>query len=169
MKKWLMLAVVLLLLAACNNKEKEAVPNESAVGFQLAGDEVVEAENIPKDEQDSILAAFNEYIESFNAKDIDRYISTLSKNPQGFNVDEDVEAARQAFEQYDISRKANDVTIVKFDEEEAQVFANLDIQMTEIETNAELESSGRQVTVFAKEEDDWKVTSVYYIGDESAQ
>ncbi len=39
--------------------------------------------------------------------------------------------------------------------------------MTEIKTNTELTSSGRQVTVFVKEDGAWKVTSVYYIGNES--
>lgn len=37
----------------------------------------------------------------------------------------------------------------------------------QIETNVEHESAGRQVTVFVKEDDDWKVTSVFYIGDDS--
>ncbi|RHW39945.1 nuclear transport factor 2 family protein [Lysinibacillus yapensis] len=175
MNKWIMLVAALFLLSACNDKdeantnEQQVASNESTVGFEITGDEVVEAPDIPKEEQAAIVAAFNEYIDSFNSKDIDRYVETLSKHPQGFNVEEDVEAAKQAFEQYDIARSATDVTIVKYDEEEAQVFANLDIHMTEIETNAELASSGRQVTVFVKEDNDWKVTSVYYIGDESAQ
>ncbi|MDN4492188.1 nuclear transport factor 2 family protein [Ureibacillus aquaedulcis] len=186
MKKWLMLALALFVLTACNNTEDNKTEDsnsedptastqetetetETEVGFEAVGSEIEQAANVPKEEQVAILAAFDEYIAAFNAKDIDRYVQTLSKNPKGFEYEEDVNAAKQAFAQYDIERTATDTTIVKYSEEEAQVFANLDIQMTEIETNAALASSGRQVTVFAKEDDAWKVTSVYYIGNDAAQ
>ena len=177
MKKWLMLALALFMLTACNNTEDSKTENtpaateesEGAVGFEVLGEDVEEAENIPEEEQKAILAAFDEYIAAFNAKDIDRYIQTLSKNPKGFEYEDDINAAKQAFAEYDIERTAADTTIVKYSEEEAQVFANLDIQMTEIETDVEVASSGRQVTVFVKEDDAWKVTSVYYIGNDSAE
>lgn len=176
MKKWLLLVLAAFMLSACSDKEEvktESIAEDSkevgSVGFEVLGDEIEEAENIPEQEQESILSAFDEYIAAFNAKDIDRYIETLSKNPQGFEYDDDIEMAKNAFAQYNIERKASDKTIVKYNENEAQVFANLDIEMTEIETNAELSSSGRQVTVFVKEEGAWKVTSVYYIGDESQE
>jgi len=177
MKKWLMLALALFLLTACNNTEDSKTEDtsanksesENAVGFEVLGNDIEEATNVPEDEQKAILAAFDEYISAFNEADIDRYIQTLSKNPKGFEYEEDVEAAKQAFKQYDINRTATDTTIVKYSEKEAQVFANLDIQMTELETNVELASSGRQVTVFVKEDGTWKVTSVYYIGNDSTQ
>ncbi|RUL54176.1 nuclear transport factor 2 family protein [Lysinibacillus antri] len=171
MKKWLMLVVAALMLTACGDKEEtkkeETTKDETLVGFELTGDEVEEAPDVPKEDEEQIIAAFNEYIDSFNAKDIDRYTQTLSKNPQGFEYEEDVAAAKNAFAQYNIERTPSDVTIVKYSEDEAQVFSNLEIQMTEIETNAELTSSGRQVTVFTNENGGWKVTSVYYIGNDS--
>lgn len=175
MKKWLILALTVFMLAACNNKEESNTVNsvdnneESTVGFEALGDEIEEATDVPKDAEKQILAAFDEYIAAFNSKDIDRYINTLSKNPQGFNVDEDIEVAKNVFAQYDIDRTASDVTIVKYSDDEAQVYANLQIKMTEIKTNTDLNSSGRQVTVFANEDGDWKVTSVYYIGNESQE
>ena len=51
------------------------------------------------------------------------------------------------------------------------VFQNQSVSITsendrkKIETGAELAGVGRQVTVFVKE-DDWKVSSIYYIGNE---
>lgn len=177
MKKWLMLALALFCLTACNNTDDSknedisaaTEESEDTVGFEVLGDSIEEATNVPDEEKEAIFAAFDEYIAAFNAKDIDRYIQTLSKNPKGFEYEEDVNAAKQAFAQYDIERTPKDTTIVKYSKDEAQVFANLDIEMTEIETNAELTSSGRQVTVFVKEDGAWKVTSVYYIGNDSAQ
>ncbi|PYF07605.1 nuclear transport factor 2 family protein [Ureibacillus chungkukjangi] len=179
MKKWLMLAMALFCLTACNNTDDDSKntedlmaateESETEVGFEVLGDEIEEATNIPQEEQDAILAAFDEYIASFNAKDIDRYVETLSKNPKGFEFEDDVNTAKQVFAEYNVKRTPADTTIVKYSEDEAQVYANMTIEMTEIETNAELASSGRQVTVFVKEEGTWKVTSVYYIGSESAQ
>lgn len=173
MKKWLILVLALFMLAACNNKEEtnektvSESANENTVGFEVLGDKIEKAADIPEKEEKQIIEAFNEYIAAFNEKDIDRYTKTLSKNPQGFEYDEDIKAAKTAFGQYNIKRTPSDITIVKYSEEEAQVYANLDIKMTEIKTNTELASSGRQVTVFVKEDGKWKVTSVYYIGNES--
>lgn len=69
------------------------------------------------------------------------------------------------FNQYDVKRTAEDITIVKYSGEEAQVFSNLKTETKEIDTGAELSGVGRQVTVF-KKEDSRKVSSIYYIGSE---
>ena len=170
MKKWFLMALALFMLTACNDKNDVSLNEKDeveSIGFEVLDEKIQRAENIPIDEESAIIAAFNEYIEAFNAKDLDRYVETLSKNPQGFELDEDIETVQTAFNQYDIVRIPSDTTIVKYSEEEAQVFANLNIEMTEIETKAEYESNGRQVTVFVKEDGSWKVTSVYYIGNES--
>lgn len=175
MKKWLMLALALFVLTACNNTEDSKTEDLAAsteetaneIGFEVLGDDIEQATNVPENEQTAILAAFDEYIAAFNAKDIDRYTQTLSKNR--YEYEEEVNYAKQAFAQYDIVRTATDTTIVKYKEDEAQVFANLDTEMTEIETNATSTNSGRQVTVFVKEKDAWKVTSIYYIGNNSGQ
>ena len=54
---------------------------------------------------------------------------------------------------------------MKYSEDEAQVFSNLKTETKELETGAEMSGVGRQVTVFVKE-DQWKVSSIYYIGNE---
>lgn len=69
------------------------------------------------------------------------------------------------FNQYDVKRTAEDITIVKYSDDEAQVFSNLTTETKEIDTGAELSGVGRQVTVL-KKEDGWKVSSIYYIGSE---
>ena len=38
--------------------------------------------------------------------------------------------------------------------------------MKQLSTGLETKPSGRQVTVFTKDDGDWKVASVYYIGDD---
>ena len=65
-----------------------------------------------------------------------------------------------------MNRQAKDVTVVKYNETEANVFANLSVNLVEKETESEHSSDGRQITVFTKENNVWKVSSVYYIGNE---
>lgn len=175
MKKWWLAVMAVLVLAACGDteqgkedgteKDAEQIIEEGTVGFEVMGDSIEEAANVPAEEKEKILAAFNEYIEAFNAEDLDRYAQTTSKHAKGFDYDLDLEEAKKAFNMYAINRQAEDVTIVKYDDKEAQVFSNLKVDMTEEETDTQVSSTGRQVTVFVKEEADWKVSSVYYIGE----
>ncbi len=173
MKKWLLALVTALALAACGDtdtadntaKTNEEIIEEGTVGFEVLGESIEEASGVPREEKEKILAAFNEYIESFNVEDIDRYAQTTSKQAKGFDYELDLQEAQKVFDSYAINRQAEDVTIVKYNEKEAQVFTNLKIEMTEEDTNTEVSSQGRQVTVFVKEDDAWKVSSVYYIGE----
>lgn len=151
------------------SKEIEQVKEqgEQHIGFEMNGYEIQKAENVPSEEGKVILEAFDEYINALNEEKIDRYMETISKNPEGFKYDEEQVFASEIFEQFDIIRQVDNVTITKYTEEEAQVFANMKMHSLQLETNVEHESTGRQVTVFVKEDGDWKVTSVYYIENDN--
>lgn len=142
--------------------------DENKVGFNLAGGSIEEAENVPAEEKELLIQSFDTYIHAFNNQDIDEYMGTLSEKPKSFNLDEEREYIESVFEQYELSREAKDVTIVKFDEQtgEAQVFANLVTKMKQKSTGLETSRDGRQVTVFTKESGEWKVNSVYYMEDQ---
>ena len=172
MKKWLVTVMVMFMLAACGDNEKQTSPediqktiDDGTVGFEILGDSIQEAANVPEEEKGQILSAFDEYIAAFNEKDLERYKQIISKNAKGFKYDEDVQAVSEVFTQYDVNRTAEDVTIVKYSKDEAQVFSNLKTDTKELKTGAEMSGVGRQVTVFVKE-DQWKVSSIYYIGNE---
>lgn len=172
MKKWLLLPVLFLILTGCNNESNETEKDtieENNVGFEMTGENVKEAQNIPEKEKEKILSAFEEYIDAFNAEDIERYKNTLSQNAEGFNYQEDVKEVQKAFEKYNIKKTPSDVTVVKYSEKEAQVFSKIVTDMTETASNKNLSTSGRQVTVFVKENDDWKVSSIFYIGDQTSE
>ena len=85
MKKWLLALVTALVLAACGDtdtaedtaKTSEEIIEEGTVGFEVLGESIEEASGVPAEEKEKILAAFNEYIEAFNAEDIDRYAKRL--------------------------------------------------------------------------------------------
>ncbi|MCG7344312.1 nuclear transport factor 2 family protein [Sporosarcina sp. ACRSL] len=190
MKKILVFSLLIsvLMIGACSKKEDTSsnhgsvndgeVPSEfgsidhgvdeSKVGFNLAGGTIEEAANVPAEEKESILKSFDTYIDAFNHQDIDEYMSTLSENPKSFDLNEEREYIETVFDQFELTRDAKDITIVKFDEEtgEAQVFANLSTKMKQKSTGLETNREGRQVTVFTKEGEDWKVNSVYYMEDQ---
>lgn len=169
MKNWLIALLAVFSLAACNEEEQPkdpaAVVDEGLIGFEMANGIVEEAQDVPAQEKEAIILAFNQYIDAFNAQDIEQYIATLS-DKKGLNFEEERDAVASAFASYNVDRKAEDVTVIKYSEKEANVFATLKIDLVEKETDAELSSVGRQVTVFTKEDDGWKVASVYYIGNE---
>lgn len=173
LNKGVLAVLTLLMLTACSNKEEDLSAKESqratddTPGFEMNGGEVKEAENVPADDEKEILAAFDEYIAALNAEEIERYMKTLSNNPKGFNYEEEEAYVTDVFEKFDITRDVENITIAKYNENEAQVYANMTLHSMQLETDVEHESAGRQVTVFVKEDDDWKVSSVYYIGDDS--
>jgi hypothetical protein len=172
MKKWLVAVMALFVLTACGDKGNNASPKElektiedGTVGFEILGDSIQEATDVPEKEKNEILSAFDEYIAAFNEKDLERYKEIISRNAKGFKYEEDIQAVSEVFKQYDVNRVAEDVTIVKYKADEAQVFSNLKTITKEVESGAELSGVGRQVTVFVKE-NQWKVSSIYYIGSE---
>lgn len=184
----LILAAFALTLAACNDNEKQTantgsvndiapknaqsttdhgVKDKSEVGFEMAGGKIEEATNIPENEKTAILAAFDEYMEAFNEEDLNRYMNTISKNPEGFSYETERTDVQDVFTEYDINRTAKNITIIKYDENNAQLFAELHTEMEQTSTGIELKRDGRQVTVFVKENGKWLVTSVYFIANSS--
>ena len=137
--------------------------DDEKVGFELNSDgKVDEAKSVPADEKKAILAVFDEYINSFNDKDINRYGKTLSKNPKGFNYDEEIDYTKQAFKDYDVKRTAKNVTLKKYKENYAEVFAN--IKTTVKQDDQTFTQPLNEVTVMAKENGKWGISAVYVMG-----
>ena len=63
-----------------------------------------------------------------------------------------------------IDQKAEDITIVKYSEEEAQVASNMTANMVEEVSGIEMTKEARVVVVFAKEDGDWKVSIMRSMG-----
>lgn len=174
LKKGVLAVLALLMLTACSNKddelsaeERQNLIDDGTVGFETAGGIIKKVENVPSDEEKAILAAFDEYIEAFNEKEIERFMQTISKNPDGFNLEEEKEYTEKVFEQFDINRAAEDITITKYNNNQAQVHSKITTHLLQIGTNVRHDNVGKQVTVFVKEDGSWKVTSTYYIEDNS--
>lgn len=189
MKKMIIAAGLILTLAACSDSEEPSVnentvedgnaakennavehgideDKEEKVGFTVDDEgNVIEAE-VPKEQADELLAAYEEYIAAFNSEDIDRYMKTIAQEPDGFDREEDKAALAQAFEAFDSQYKTSDETIVKYEEDRAEVFATLNVNMKDGNSNDAIEQSGRQIVVFKKESDGWKVTSVHFMGNQ---
>ena len=172
---------LVLILGACGNADEtkqndsetgEAAPGSGAidhgvddnkVGFSMSGDKVEEAD-VPKEEKEEILAAFDSYIETLNNQDVEGYLATLST--KGYDLEEERQATEEMLKNTTMKREADNETIVKYTEDSAQLFSTLKTTFTDIETGVENTPEGRQVTVFNKEDGAWKVFSIHFIGDE---
>lgn len=173
MNKWVIMVFSAILLVACGDAE-ESTPQQTepieevkgtTVGFSMTGSTIEEASGVPEEEKQKILALFEEYIQASNTEDIERYMATIAKNPKGFNYDEDREYTVSIFETYDVIRTAEDITIVKYDEEEVQVYANVTAHLKESSTDNEVTHEGKQVTVLIKEDGQWGISSIHGIGE----
>lgn len=168
-KVWLAIILgAIFMLAACSGEDKKDEVNESreeGVGFSLSGDSIEEAENIPEESKKQILQVFDAYIEAFNQKDIEAYFDTLSKDTESFDLEEERAYMEEIFSENDLNRVATETTIVKYTDTEAQVFSKLKTSMKQLTSGYEMSPTGRQVTLFTKEEGEWKVAAVHYIGD----
>ena len=182
------LAAFALTLAACNSNDEIAQNSNSAadiaptntqtttdhgaedkaetsIGFEMSGENIEEATNVPEKEKVALLAAFEEYMDAFNQEDTKRYMNTISKNPEGFNYDDEEIMVEKTFQDFDTTRTAENVTVIEYDKTEAQVFSKIHTSFKQMDTGAKLEQKGRQVTVFVNENEKWLVSSVFYIGE----
>ncbi|WP_271853097.1 YybH family protein [Planococcus maritimus] len=186
MKKWIMATGLILTLAGCSSEEDTTVNSNTAedgnaatennaiehgitdqeVGFTLDDEGDVIAAEVPEEDKQKLLDAYGEYIAAFNAEDMDRYMATIAENPDGFDREEDQQALAEAFDNYDTAYTTSDETIVKYEEDRAEVFATINVEMNESGTDQGMQQSGRQVVVFKKEQGDWKVTSLHFIGNQ---
>lgn len=184
MRKWMLAAGMAALLAGCSAEDETATNSNSAddgagtnennavahnaedtVGFAMNDEGEIQQADVPEAEEKAIMSVFDEYIAAFNAEDLERYGAILSDNPESFDKEEDLEALQQAFETYKTTYDTSDETIVKFEEERAEVFANITVATEEKSTGRSVEQDGRQVVVFTKEDGEWKVTSLYFMGN----
>ncbi|EGA89233.1 hypothetical protein GPDM_11140 [Planococcus donghaensis MPA1U2] len=191
MKKMIIMAGLILTLAACSNSEEPSV-NENTVedgnatsennavnhgieekeektediGFTVDEQGNIIAADVPKEPARQLLAAYKEYIAAFNSEDIDRYMSTIAQDPDGFDREEDKAALVQAFEAYDSVYETSDETIVKYEENRAEVFASLNVKMKAANSNDAVEQTARQVVIFKKENGEWKVSGVHLVGNQ---
>ncbi|MGG0655015.1 nuclear transport factor 2 family protein [Rummeliibacillus pycnus] len=146
-----------------SNKEASTSNKDDQVGFEInSNGEVEEAKSIPKDEKKAIIAAFNENIDAFNDKDINRYAATIAEKPKGFNRQEDIDYAKQVFKEYDAKRTAKNVTIKKYKQDYAEVFANVKVFMKQ--DNNSFTQPTNQVSVMVKENGKWVISAIYVMG-----
>lgn len=184
MKKMMLLAGMLLLLSACSEEsgtaentnsvddsnlenENNAVDHgmeDKSAGFTVDSEGNVLEADVPEEEATKIFAAYDEYIAAFNSEDLDRYMAVIAEEPEGFDRAEDQAALEEAFTAYDTEYTPSNETIVKYSPERAEVFAEIEVSV-EAESGAKTEQTGRQVVIFKKEDADWKVSGLHFIGN----
>jgi len=172
----------MLLLGACNS-DKETVEGGSTndgeaaneygaidhgvedkgVGFTVEDGTIEEASGVPVEEKDQLVEALNQYIETANEQDIDGYLATLSD--ENFDIEEERAFMEDIFSEYTVVKEVSNITITKYSETEAHLFSEVTTTSKLLNSEEETISAGRQVTVFVKEEDVWKVASLSYIGN----
>ncbi|WP_050179795.1 nuclear transport factor 2 family protein [Domibacillus robiginosus] len=124
---------------------------------------IEEAEGIPGEEKKAILAVLNEQIQSFNNKDLARYMATISETPKSFDYDEEKAYVEKVFQTFDAVMEPENITIIQYDKsaQTANVFMNMKSTSKDIATGKQVQQTTRQIMVFQKEESGWKQVSLF--------
>lgn len=168
-----------VLLAGCDEKNDQAAysaedgessrAEQETHGMAETGEStrarapIEEAKNIPPEERTAILAALNQQIQSFNQKDLDGYMATISENPKSFDYDEEKAYVQKVFQTFDAVMEPANITIIQYDQtaQTANVFMNMESTSKDIKTGKEVSQTTRQMMVFQKEEGSWKQVSLF--------
>ncbi|MGG4167034.1 hypothetical protein ABEW00_06075 [Rossellomorea vietnamensis] len=131
--------------------------------------ELKEAEGIPAEEKSAIDAAFNQYINAFNEEDFDSYMSVISKTPVNFKYEDEERYVKQIFDSVDSKRKVDNVKIINYAGKKADVYAEIEATTKDPNSDKEVTRSGKQVTVFHKKDDGWKVAAIFFLASEGEE
>ncbi|OMP65828.1 hypothetical protein BTO28_15685 [Domibacillus epiphyticus] len=124
---------------------------------------IEEAENVPAEEKKAILTVLDKQVKSFNNKDADAYMSTISKTPESFDYTEEKQYVQKVFDTFDASMTPLNPMIIKYDDETktANVFMNMESTSKDLSTGKEVSQTTRQIMVFKKEDAGWKQISLF--------
>lgn len=131
--------------------------------------ELKEAEGIPAEEKSAIDAAFNQYINAFNEEDFESYMSVISKTPVNFKYEDEERYVKQIFDSVDSKRTVDNVKIINYAGKKADVYAEIEATTKDPNSDKEVTRSGKQVTVFHKKEDGWKVAAIFFLASEGEE
>ncbi|KIL42995.1 nuclear transport factor 2 family protein [Jeotgalibacillus campisalis] len=144
----------------------ESAEEDSEIGFEMNSEgEVDEAEDVPPEAEEAILSVFDEYISTFNEKDIEGYLQLLRTDDGYFDEEEERTALEKVYESFDVEREVELKTISEYKEDEAHVYADLILTTTDPSNGAEVTRTGRQITVFHLVEEEWKIASIHFMAD----
>ncbi|WP_061810720.1 hypothetical protein [Rossellomorea vietnamensis] len=131
--------------------------------------ELKEAEGIPAEEKSAIDVAFNQYINAFNEEDFDSYMSVISKTPVNFKYEDEERYVKQIFDSVDSKRTVENVKIINYAGKKADVYAEIKATTKDPNSDKEVTRSGKQVTVFHKKDDGWKVAAIFFLASEGEE
>ncbi|MDW4528418.1 hypothetical protein R3398_18925 [Rossellomorea marisflavi] len=149
-----------------NKKSEEQVQQELPTS---ENDKIVEraqkleeAEGIPAEDKEELTQTFDQYIKTFNEKDYDAYMNLISKQPINFKYEDEEKYVKQIFDSVDSKRTAENVKIINYNEVKSDVYAEISATTKDPDSGKEVTRSGRQVTVFNKQDDGWKVVAIFF-------
>ncbi|WP_203363301.1 hypothetical protein [Bacillus sp. REN10] len=163
--KWGGLALFIsALLVGCGaeeaKQEKKEEPKQAEetneTPSQTVKQPIEEAKNLPPEVKEEIMAVFEQHISTFNAKDLDGYIDTLSETSR--DLEEERQYVKKYFDAFDIHMEPQHTKIIQYDEkkQEAHMFIVMKSVTKDLETGKEVEDEIRQVMTFKKEKEGWK-------------
>lgn len=160
------------ILQACekeeNSKQEVKLPKEKEEEVQAPAPALIEAEHIPADEKDAIIAVIEQHAAAFNQRDLEAYMALISKEPSSFDFEEEKAYIKTIFETMDIKLEPVETVVTAFEGTEATIVTIMNTIIKDHTSGKELTTPSRQVNTLAKEEGQWKIKAVFAIGEQNS-
>lgn len=143
------------------SKQNNQKDNQEETTTDEAAPPIKEAKNIPPQEKKALLAVLNQHVKTFNKKDLDGYMDTISKNPKSFKYDEEREYMKKVFETMDLKIEPQTALIIDYKSTEANIFTEMKTIAAEAGSKKKIEKVSRQVNTFRKEDGKWKLIATF--------
>lgn len=162
--------LLISILQACgkedNNKQEAELPKQKEEEMQAPA--LKEVEHIPAEEKAALLAVMEQQAAAFNKRDLEAYMTLISKEPSSFDYDEEKAYIKTVFETMDIKLEPVETVVTAFKATEATIVTKMNTIIKDHASGKELTTPSRQVNTLAKEEGQWRIKAVFAIGEQDS-
>lgn len=158
--------VMAISLYGCQ-EEEETTPVKPVTQEEISQEprELTEAENISDADKQAVIQTLEAQQEAFNAKDIDAYMETISKEPLSFDYKEERDFVQSMFDAYDMTMDMETKTIIEYNEAEQTATVHIRTKTSVKEAGNEsmkpLEDLSNQVVMLRKEDNEWNIIQTF--------
>ncbi|QPC47522.1 hypothetical protein [Mangrovibacillus cuniculi] len=158
--------VMAISLYGCQSKEDtSAVKPVTQEQANQEPRELTEAKNISDVDKQAVIQTLEAQEAAFNAKDIDAYMETISKDPLSFDYNEERDFVQSMFKAYDMTMDMETKTIIEYNEAEQTATVHIRTKTSVKEAGNEsmepLEDLSNQVVMLRKEDNEWNIIQTF--------
>ncbi|MCD7034015.1 hypothetical protein LRR81_07175 [Metabacillus sp. GX 13764] len=113
---------------------------------------------VPANVKKEVLSMLKKNLDTFNKEDLEGYMSTLSKNPEGFDRESERQLLEDTFAQADIKSTLLTSKIIEYEKNTVTVYAECKVKVSAPAAMASQKIS-KSLNVFTKDPEGWRMSA----------